>query len=222
MKISGIGFVYMITSPTGRIYVGSTVDIEERWNIYRLYHCKDQPKLYNSLKKYGYEAHIKEIVWAGELCDMYKYETMIGFGFNVLEPENLTLALPPNGSSYSFISEETKKKLSIANKGRKPTDECRRKSIEASMGNKFRLNKFHSVEVRNKISIGTKNSSSFQESMKNKRISILQLDLQGNFIREWTCCLEAAETLKISKGNITSCCKGTRNQTGGFKWKYKT
>jgi len=60
MKISEIGFVYMIISPTNRIYVGSTVDIEERWADYYKYNCKSQLKLYNSLNKYGYEAHTFE------------------------------------------------------------------------------------------------------------------------------------------------------------------
>ena len=57
MKISEIGFIYMITSPTGRIYVGSTIDIDYRFSQYKRLQCKNQIKLYNSLIKHGFEKH---------------------------------------------------------------------------------------------------------------------------------------------------------------------
>lgn len=47
-----------------------------------------------------------------------------------------------------------------------------------------------------------------------------QYDLDGNFIRTWNSISEAANELKIQSSKITCVCKGTRNKTGGFKWKY--
>lgn len=44
-KITGI---YKITSPSGRIYIGSSKNIRRRFYSYKNLHCKDQPKLYNS------------------------------------------------------------------------------------------------------------------------------------------------------------------------------
>ena len=79
MKIAECGFVYMITSPNNKCYVGSSIDIEERWRCYYQLHCKNQIKLLNSFVKYGVDSHIFEIVWAGFLIDMYKYETLIGW-----------------------------------------------------------------------------------------------------------------------------------------------
>lgn len=113
MKISGIGFIYMITSPTGRIYVGSTEDIDYRWYRYKRLDCKGQVKLYNSFKKYGVDNHIFEIIWAGDVNDMLKYECMIGLGFNVLDQrKGLNCKLPKINDIWSCVSEETRLKMS--------------------------------------------------------------------------------------------------------------
>ena len=53
--------IYKITSPSGRIYIGESVDILTRWVSYRNLSCKGQPKLLGSLKKYSPENHIREV-----------------------------------------------------------------------------------------------------------------------------------------------------------------
>lgn len=136
MKISGIGFVYMITSPTNRIYISSTIDIDYRWNNYNLFDCKSQRKLYNSFIKHGVESHIFEIVWAGELSDMFKYETLIGWGFNVLEPENLNCKLPKLGDVYKVVSNETRINMSLSAKGKIRSKEHQTKLNESKRGKK--------------------------------------------------------------------------------------
>lgn len=54
--------IYKITSITNKIYVGQSIDIERRKNAYRLLCCKDQPALYNSLLKHGFENHTFEVI----------------------------------------------------------------------------------------------------------------------------------------------------------------
>lgn len=56
----------------------------------------------------------------------------------------------------------------------------------------------------------------------NKRKKVCQYDLQGNFIKEWESVVEASKKLKLSQGNISSCCRGERKTTGGYMWKYTT
>ena len=84
MKISGIGWIYMITSPSNRRYVGSAIDIDLRWDRYKRLDCKNQTKLYRSFNKYGVDKHNFEIIWAGDINDMLKYESMIGIYYNCL------------------------------------------------------------------------------------------------------------------------------------------
>ena len=59
MKIVGI---YKITSPSNRVYVGQSKNIYSRIKCYEKLRCKAQTKLYNSLKKYGFENHTIEII----------------------------------------------------------------------------------------------------------------------------------------------------------------
>jgi group I intron endonuclease len=56
--------IYKITNPKGKIYIGQSKNINDRFNSYKKlkHHCSLQPKLFNSLKKYGPENHIFEII----------------------------------------------------------------------------------------------------------------------------------------------------------------
>lgn len=54
--------IYKITSPSGRIYIGKTSRFEKRKYYYKHCNQKRQPHIYHSLKKYGYESHVIEIV----------------------------------------------------------------------------------------------------------------------------------------------------------------
>ena len=63
-KICGI---YKITSPSGKIYIGQSKDINKRFNLYKRLQCERQPKLYNSFIKYGTINHKFEV-----LCECNK------------------------------------------------------------------------------------------------------------------------------------------------------
>jgi hypothetical protein len=57
-----IGSIYKITSPSGRVYIGCTTNLKQRYDIYRREKCYTQPGLYRSLQKYSFEKHIFEII----------------------------------------------------------------------------------------------------------------------------------------------------------------
>lgn len=60
--------------------------------------------------------------------------------------------------------------------------------------------------------------------LRNEKISnshkkpILQYDLDGNFIREWS---SATDALKELKGHICECLKGKQKTACNYIWKYK-
>jgi hypothetical protein len=56
---------------------------------------------------------------------------------------------------------------------------------------------------------------------KNYKLPILQIDDSGNIIKEYSSIIEASRELNISDNKISLVCKGKRNKTGGFKWRYK-
>lgn len=54
----------------------------------------------------------------------------------------------------------------------------------------------------------------------NRSIQIVQLTLEGKFIKKWSCAAEAARELGINQSNITQCCRGRLKQAGGYRWMY--
>ena len=54
--------IYKITSPTNRIYIGQSINIEYRFKQYRWIKAKSQTRLRNSFLKHGVENHKFEIV----------------------------------------------------------------------------------------------------------------------------------------------------------------
>lgn len=67
--------IYKITSPSGKVYIGQTINVYKRWEYdYKPLNCKGQPKLLNSLKKYGYEAHKFEVLEECKLKQLSKRE----------------------------------------------------------------------------------------------------------------------------------------------------
>jgi group I intron endonuclease len=62
-KICGI---YKITSPSGKIYIGQSKSIRDRWSSYRTRGCEAQPILQKSFNKYTVQNHTFEII---HYCD---------------------------------------------------------------------------------------------------------------------------------------------------------
>lgn len=56
---------------------------------------------------------------------------------------------------------------------------------------------------------------------KDKRKPILQLNLDGNFIKEWPSAMEIEQELGFSNTSIGSCASGKSKSAYRFKWKYK-
>ena len=56
--------IYKITSPTNKIYIGQSINIEKRFLNYNSINCKKQIRLYNSFKKYGFDKHKTNLRYA--------------------------------------------------------------------------------------------------------------------------------------------------------------
>jgi group I intron endonuclease len=114
--------IYKITSPSNKVYIGQSIDIERRFRHYKRMVCKEQIKIHNSLLKYGVDAHIFEVL---ELCDTEElnnrerhYQDLydsVANGLNLLYVKSEHF----NGGH----SEESKKKISDSLKGRKLSEE---------------------------------------------------------------------------------------------------
>lgn len=143
-------YIYRIISPTGSVYIGSSTNIERRFNYYKRLKCKSQIKLYRSFVKYGVTNHRFQIL---DYCPQelkLKAERIYGIAFDVLNRQNLNLKLPGKDDLYSSFSEETREKMSAWQRGRKLSDEVKKNMSEGTKGH------IKSEETRLKLSIANK------------------------------------------------------------------
>lgn len=54
-----------------------------------------------------------------------------------------------------------------------------------------------------------------------RSIPVIQMTINGEFIKEWRSAQEAERSLGIYHSHISRCCRGKLSQTGGFIWRYK-
>ena len=128
------------------------------------------------------------------------------------------------GGDGNVLTEEIKKKISDAQKGekaymygRKHTKEAIEKIRKASRERKF------SKETKKKWSDYAKNrpKEHYDKIQKAKFIKVLQVNVNGEVIKEWSSIKSACGKLNLSHANIIACCRGRRKKSGGCLWKYK-
>ena len=154
-------YIYKITSPSNKIYIGQTRNLVKRKSNYRRLQTIKQPAIYNSIKKYGFDAHNFEIILElplnieQSIFDEYeiyyiKHYKDLGYKMlNILE-----------GGKSSKLTNEIKLKISVANKGYKHTEEAKRKISEAHKKSGFKppsaKGRILSQETKLKISLSNK------------------------------------------------------------------
>ncbi len=111
--------IYKITSPTKKIYIGQSVDIEKRFYTYKKMLCRQQIKLYNSFKKYGVDKHIFEIVTICSANELNTFERYYQEVFCCVGLGGLNCNVVSDNDNTGYVSDETKKRMSIANSGDK-------------------------------------------------------------------------------------------------------
>lgn len=115
-KICGI---YKITSPTGRVYIGQSVDIIRRKSKYKCGHCDEQPRLSASFKKYGFKSHLFNIIEECEVDKLNVRERYWQEHYDVLSKNGLNCRLTKTNDKSGKVGKETLIKMSIANLGSK-------------------------------------------------------------------------------------------------------
>lgn len=165
MKIIGI---YKITSPTGKIYIGQSNNIERRRSEYKS--CCHKGKLQNSIKKHGFENHIFETLEECSIELLNERERHFQDFYDVLGPNGLNLKLTSTSDLSGHLSEEVKQKLRIFNTGKKHSEETREKCRIKATGYR------HSEENKQKISKAHKGKVYTEEILKNKRLNVYTQD----------------------------------------------
>lgn len=212
--------IYKITSPTNKVYIGQSWELSRRLREYEIYDCKSQRKLYNSVIKYGWEAHEFEILMnvsenvSQEMLDQIEQTYMDYYRKLGFELMNLKGA-----GSRGKLSEESKKIIGIKLRGRKLSEDHKNNIREG----------FKSMDAQSRKDWGEKISRAKSGVMRtgvmrkngNGSKPVSQYTKDNVFVRNWPSLIEVTRQLGINTGNIASVLQHKRNSAGGFKWKYK-
>lgn len=109
--------IYKITSPSGRTYVGQSVNILNRFIYHKGMYSNDTPKLFLSFKKYGVENHIFEVIETCEIIELNDRERHWQDFFECTK-KGLNCRLTKSKDRSGRLSEETKLKISNSQKGK--------------------------------------------------------------------------------------------------------
>jgi group I intron endonuclease len=118
--------IYKITSPSGKIYIGQSIDLEKRRLSYKRSQCKNQTKLYNSINKYGFSEHIFEVVEECFIEVLNERERHWQDFYNVLSEGGLNCRLTGTGDASGVRSQETIRKISTKRIAFDSTEEGRK------------------------------------------------------------------------------------------------
>lgn len=186
--------IYKITSPSGKIYIGQSVNILSRINKYKNAKCITQPIILKSILKYGWENHVFEIVCECEQFELNERERYYQDKFDCIGKNGLNCMLTntttksgkarqetidkltgrklPESTREKMrnkkLSEETRKKISQSNTGRKVSEETKRKISQSNSGKK-RTQEY--IDKMKKRVISEKVKEMLRTNMKGKKHS---------------------------------------------------
>lgn len=231
--------IYFLTKNNIPFYVGKTT----------LHFCKKRE--YKHKEKYGFNIKmeiIEEVEYQNwKFWECYWIEQFKQWGFQ-LENKNKggggCIKMPEiskrligdknrkpkpinfKGNKGTHHSEETKQKM----RKPKPIDfgkkfssnvERSRKISQSAMGNTRKKGTIESKQARinkSKAALGKKKSLSHKQNMSTP---ILQIDLQGNFVKRWDQMQILTQSKLISLGVLYKCLKEIKPHANGFIWKYE-
>lgn len=209
--------VYKHTTPSGKVYIGITSKRPEtRWNKGLGY--GHNIHFVNAIKRFGWDNIKHEVLATGlEQEEAFAEERRLiaehkandpKFGYNQSE-----------GGESGFIgvshSAEAKEKNRDAHRGRKASDETRKKMSEAHKAHPnsgcYQKGRIVPQEEREK-------SAKSRIGVRGK--CVVQYTQDGQIVKVYSSVREAEMETNISDSNIIACCRGRRRTTCGYIWRY--
>ena len=222
-----MGFIYKLTFPSEKSYIGQTIQtIEKRFQAHQ--YASKCVAVRNAIKKYGWE-NVKKEWYEIPDEDLNFYEEMLVALLGTLSPGGYNLR--EGGGSTGKFSDESKQKISEANLGRTHTEESKQKIGDARIGKtlsedtKQKMSKAKSGEKHpmygKMLSEETKKKMSEAQTGEKHHASkkVYQYTIDGAYVDSFASSGEAARAIGKSNGPlIASCARGDRKSAYGFKW----
>ena len=212
--------VYKHTSPSGKVYIGRTC-LPLHWRSkYNGSGYKGNTSFYNAIQKYGWENFEHEIIkdnmdideaneFEIEMIKKYK-SNQKEFGYNLQaggengSPVEETRKRMSEWQIGKKLSEETKQKISKAHIGQKDSDETRKKKSESHKG------KTIPKEVVKKM------NETYKKHLVNNKKPVICIETNECY----ESIAEAARKTNICGTLIGGCCNGKFKTAGGYHWKH--
>ena len=231
--------VYKLTAPNGKVYIGITSrDPKIRWNSGNGY--KYNKHFYDAIQKYGWKNIKKDVLYSGisqedayrleiELISKYKSNDR-EFGYNKSSGGESSVR-----GLHWHQSKETIEKKSQKMRGRKLTQEQRKKLSESLKGHVSpNKGKHLSEEAKTKISNALKTWNAEHESpnkgRKYKKTQEAILATSRGHYKPVVCVetgiiyesiMYAGIFTNIDHSSISAVCRGKRKSAGGYHWRYE-
>ena len=219
MNIERKSGIYMWTSPSGKSYIGQSVDLQKRkYAFLRFGDIYGGQKINCARKKYHHKSLWNYTIL--EYCGIDDLDEREEYYISLYNTINNGYNCESGGHENKIVSDESKQKMSDAKKGKycgenSPlygkhlTDEHKRKISEARKGEKHPMyGKHRDDETKDKIRL-----------RHNK--AVVQYTKEGEFVAEYESALVAKNITGINNSHIGDCCLGKRKSAGGFKWSFK-
>lgn len=219
-----MGFIYKITSPSNKIYIGQTNDLRKRINCHRhsMKRKGNNVILINSLKKHGFDEHLFEIV---EECDNSLLDEREIFwikkynSFYANNPMGMNMTIGGEGHTGFNKNDGNRKKILLENlyaKGQNPF-----KGKTHTEENKKKMSKL--MSERNKkmgIAIPYWGAVKGWEAVMRQTVAYRN---DGSKIGEYKSLTEAAKSLGVSLNSVKDSVLKKRWVCGGkYKFMYKS
>lgn len=211
--------IYLIRNKINdKVYIGLSVNIEERWQHHRLLYLEENSKeknkpLYLAFKKYGienFDFQILEECSISELSEREKYYIRL-YDCCILDGRDKGYNLTRGGEGY--LTNDYYQIYELWKNGLNQKAICQ--LLKISEGTVIRaLNSFG-------ISTHVRRSRAVTEAMKARRKPVEQYDKDMNYIACYDSIAEASRATNTDKGDIGKACAGKRKSVGGYVWKWK-
>ena len=212
--------IYQIKSKiNNKIYIGSAIYFKNRWALHKKSLINNKHHsiyLQNHFNKYGLD-DLEFIIL--EVCDKSNLIVKEQFYIDKFNPEFNMCKIA--GSALGIKrSEETKEKVRKANLGLKHP-EWRNKIKSKSQGGENHWTKFKEIPFskESKTKMSNSHKKLYENGYVHPRIkSIIQYDLNDNYIQEW---ISISAAIKVYGKGIQNNLNNKTKTAYGYKWRYK-